>query len=149
MIFAVALASALLFNAAASPRPLRQSDGASVDDEALPPGYKLPKGPRAPKAEGKEPKTCADQCDMMKETMKETCKTHKSAKKSAGGAKACEDVGAQSAQLCQDSCRAKGRIDPEYLKSHAQKPKPPPGAHTGPKPGGGQGGGTDAASSPE
>lgn len=152
MIFTLALASTLLLGVPATAHPWRQADGEAVDDEVLPPGYKLPKGAPKPldaSLDGKEPRTCDDQCEAMKRSMRESCKSAKSSKKSPGGAKACEDTGAQVVQLCQESCRAKGRIDPEYMKAHAQKPKPPPGAHTGPKPGGAGEVGTDATPNPE
>jgi hypothetical protein len=114
---------------------------------------KLAKDPKqsagyADMVNGKPPRTCDDQCEMMKKVLADGCKK-KLGSKGASAVKKCEDRQQQTNDLCAASCRDKGKVDAEYIKTHFKKPKAPPGRDGPWKGGGGGGGDSDGASGGE
>lgn len=75
----------------------------------------VPKSAPLPKA----PETCQEQCELISDPCKKPCKTVK-----GGGRGACEASCQNVVDLCLQSCREKGRIDPDYIKKRLK----PPGA---------------------
>jgi len=90
---------------------------------------------------GKAPRTCDDQCEVMKKSMTEHCGAL-AAKGKPAGVKPCKEHSDDMVKLCEDSCRDKGKIDGEYMKEHVKKPHAPPG-RDGPRPSGIGGGSSD------
>lgn len=84
------------------------------------------------------PKTCTDQCDLMKKAIAEPCKQGAGDNKAAQ--KDCEASTQQLVDVCYGSCKEKGRLDKQYMM---ERLKPPAGAKV--PQGGQQGGGDDDA----
>lgn len=80
---------------------------------------------------GKPPKTCSEECDVIERVMKMQCE--KMTKKKPTNAKGCKNREDDMVKSCRDSCAAKGKIDKEYMKQHMKKPQAPPG-RSGPRP---------------
>jgi hypothetical protein len=69
-----------------------------------------------------KPKTCADQCGLMRTMMTENCKKGAGSNKQAQ--KSCEKLAQDTADTCEGSCAEKGRIDKQYMM---ERMKPPSG----------------------
>ena len=82
-------------------------------------------------SKGKGPRTCADECDLIDKAMKDNCDQHYQGKP-AKELRQCKGRGKDMVKTCRDSCRDKGRVDPQYLKSHLKKPQSPYGGRSRP-----------------
>lgn len=80
------------------------------------------------------PKTCTDQCELMKKAITEPCKQGAGNNKAAQ--KSCETDTQQLVDACYGSCKEKGRLDKQYMMERIK----PAGAKM---PKGEQGGGED------
>jgi hypothetical protein len=83
------------------------------------------------------PKTCTDQCELMKKAITEPCKQGAGSNKAAQ--KDCETSTQQLVDACYGSCKEKGRLDKQYMMERIK-----PAGGKLPK-GGQQGGGEDDA----
>jgi hypothetical protein len=75
------------------------------------------------------PKTCPDQCALMKKMILDNCK--KGAGENKGAQKRCESTIDNMVDACEGSCREKGRLDKQYMMEHIK----PPGGMKVPKDG--------------
>jgi hypothetical protein len=74
------------------------------------------------------PKTCKDQCDMVSTLMKKTCsRPHGGQKPPPTAIKKCEENTKEMVDACQASCKDKGKLDPDYIKSKIKMPAAPGG----------------------
>jgi hypothetical protein len=72
----------------------------------------------------KAPKTCADQCDVMQTVCVNPCNDIKG---SAQAKSACKSNCQQMADACSGSCKAKGKIDSQYMMERITPPRAPAG----------------------
>ena len=95
--------------------------------KSLPPKFQDEEGVReAQELEAMpKPKTCKDQCEVIKKLMKMSCsrKIHGEKPKPATVQK-CEGYAGKTIDACEKSCREKGKIDTAYLQPKKDVPSP-------------------------
>jgi hypothetical protein len=66
------------------------------------------------------PKTCTDQCALMKKMIVDNCK--KGAGENKAAQKSCEDTVNNMVSACEGSCNEKGRLDKQYIMERLRPP---------------------------